>query len=389
MSTLVLDISISLDGYATGANPSDDVPMGTGGERLHAWMGGDDLVGDAILGESNGRVGGTIAGRRTYDRSVAYWGADGPGGADRTPTFIVSHTVPSDVPAAGVYTFVPTPEDAVAAASEGVRQLATVRLTSSARRSAATSCAPASSTSCACTSAPSSWEAGSCCLRTPARSRSSCSTPARALTRCTCTTRSVRQHEGHIPRRAHGCLVHGAPLSQRGASGDAAGQGRRPRVVHRRGVGGVMGAHASLTYRDIDAALAFLQRAFGAVLEEVGRDERGVIRHAAVRFGDGIVLVQPDLPEELHGTHLGQGWVYVDVDDPDAHHDRARTAGAQTLGVPHDAPEVGVRGYSCRDPEGNLWSFGAQQPDNNVGLRPRSPSQPGPDAGSRSRRLSR
>jgi hypothetical protein len=33
VSTL-LDISISLDGYATGPNASDAAPMGIGGERL-------------------------------------------------------------------------------------------------------------------------------------------------------------------------------------------------------------------------------------------------------------------------------------------------------------------------------------------------------------------
>lgn len=52
----------------------------------------------------------------TYDRSVIFWGPDGPGGADRTRTFIVSHTVPDDVPANGVCTFVTSPEVAVAAA---------------------------------------------------------------------------------------------------------------------------------------------------------------------------------------------------------------------------------------------------------------------------------
>jgi dihydrofolate reductase len=40
-------------------------------------------------------------------------GADGPGGTARTPTFIVSHSQPEDVPEGGVYTFVTSPEEAV------------------------------------------------------------------------------------------------------------------------------------------------------------------------------------------------------------------------------------------------------------------------------------
>ena len=76
----------------------------------------------------------------------------------------------------------------------------------------------------------------------------------------------------------------------------------------------------------------------------------------------GRVLVQLDLPEELHGSHLGHGWVYVMVADVDAHCARARGAGAQILGDPHGSPDGTFRGYSARDPEGNLWSFGTDRP---------------------------
>jgi dihydrofolate reductase len=116
MTTLTLDISISLDGYAAAPGVSDADPMGLGGERLHAWALGDDPEGSRIVRETNARVGGTIAGRRTYDRSLSAWGADGPGGADRTPTFVVSHTIPDDVPADGVYAFLTSPQAAVDAA---------------------------------------------------------------------------------------------------------------------------------------------------------------------------------------------------------------------------------------------------------------------------------
>ena len=61
-------------------------------------------------------MGATIAGRRTYDLSVPWWGAGGPAGAVRTPTFIVSHGRPDHVPEGGVYTFVDDPLEAVAQA---------------------------------------------------------------------------------------------------------------------------------------------------------------------------------------------------------------------------------------------------------------------------------
>ena len=109
--------------------------------------------------------------------------------------------------------------------------------------------------------------------------------------------------------------------------------------------------YPSLTYRDVGAALTWLAEAFGfetQVLDEVS---------AIVRSGSGAVLIQTDRPEDLHGSHIGRGWVYVVVDDIDAHYARAKSAGASLLGEPHDYGD-GYRGYSARDLEGNLWSFG-------------------------------
>jgi hypothetical protein len=41
---------------------------------------------------------------------------------------------------------------------------------------------------------------------------------------------------------------------------------------------------------------------------------------------------------------------------------RAKAAGVEVLGEPHDAMEGTMRGYSARDLEGNLWSFGTDRP---------------------------
>ena len=42
MSKVRSQISISLDGFAAGANQSLDNPLGEGGERLHDWMTATD-----------------------------------------------------------------------------------------------------------------------------------------------------------------------------------------------------------------------------------------------------------------------------------------------------------------------------------------------------------
>ncbi len=120
--------------------------------------------------------------------------------------------------------------------------------------------------------------------------------------------------------------------------------------------------YPAVTYRDIEAALRFLSEAFGMAISDVQRDADGRIRAASAVSGAGRVLMQPDLPDQLHGTHLGNGWVYVAVADPDAHVERARSAGAEIVGEPHGAFDGAMRGYSARDVEGNLWSFGTDRP---------------------------
>jgi dihydrofolate reductase len=107
VTKVIVDISMSLDGFVTASNVRPKEPMGDGGQRLHEWaLGSDDDRDRRVLARAEETVGATIAGRRTYDLSLPWWGADGPSDAARTPVFVVSHSEPEDVPAGGVYVFV-------------------------------------------------------------------------------------------------------------------------------------------------------------------------------------------------------------------------------------------------------------------------------------------
>lgn len=112
MSKVVFDISISLDGFITGPAQTADEPLGRGGERLHEWAFGDER-GKERLAEAVGDTGAIICGRRTYDHSIRWWGADGPTGSARVPTFVLTHEPPASSPEGGVYTFVDGTEAAV------------------------------------------------------------------------------------------------------------------------------------------------------------------------------------------------------------------------------------------------------------------------------------
>ena len=110
-----------------------------------------------------------------------------------------------------------------------------------------------------------------------------------------------------------------------------------------------------LRYADADAALEWLARAFGFGERVVYRSEedRGVIVHAEISLGPGIVMFgQGDAGD--HG-------IYVAVDDADAHYERAKAAGAEIVREIEDT-DYGSREYTARDPEGNVWSFGTYRP---------------------------
>jgi dihydrofolate reductase len=80
--------------------------LGDGGEQLHQWAFGDDRRDREIPTGGASSLGAVICGRRTYDDSIPWWGADGPTGPARVPLFVLSHDVPTDTPAGGVYSFV-------------------------------------------------------------------------------------------------------------------------------------------------------------------------------------------------------------------------------------------------------------------------------------------
>ena len=104
MSATVLYMSMSLDGFITGTNVSPENGLGDGGERLHEWVFGGDERDREVLARGVQGSGAIIAGRRTYDDSLPWWGADGP--HPPTPVFVVTHEAPDAVPEGSVYTFV-------------------------------------------------------------------------------------------------------------------------------------------------------------------------------------------------------------------------------------------------------------------------------------------
>ncbi|MDA0634589.1 VOC family protein [Nonomuraea sp. MCN248] len=114
-----------------------------------------------------------------------------------------------------------------------------------------------------------------------------------------------------------------------------------------------MKVYALARYHDCAAAVDFLTGAFGFEAHDVSRTDEGTVHHAELRAGDDIVMLGLGRP--------GGPGVYVAVDDVDAHHDRARAAGAKIIMELVDQP-YGSREYAAEDPQGNAWYFGTYRP---------------------------
>jgi dihydrofolate reductase len=125
MSKLILDISMSLDGFVAGPNPTLQEPLGAGGDRLHEWAlglksfrerhgmpGGETNADSEILEEGVARTGAAVMGRRMFSggegpwaddpNADAWWGDDPP---FHYPVFILTHHAREPVAKQGGTTF--------------------------------------------------------------------------------------------------------------------------------------------------------------------------------------------------------------------------------------------------------------------------------------------
>jgi PhnB protein len=116
-----------------------------------------------------------------------------------------------------------------------------------------------------------------------------------------------------------------------------------------------------LLYEDVPGALDWLTRAFGFTerLRFAGSD--GVVSHAEITLGDGLVMLGFPGPDYRNPKQLGNATqlVHVYVDDVDAHFARAKGEGATIIAELEDQT-YGDRRYIAEDPEGHRWTFAQQ-----------------------------
>ena len=111
MARITLDISMSLDGFVAGPEPSLDDPLGKRGMELHEWVfglaswrrahggeGGDTGPDSDLVAEHVASYGAVVMGRRMYSggegpweddpNAGGWWGDDPP---FHVPVFVLTH----------------------------------------------------------------------------------------------------------------------------------------------------------------------------------------------------------------------------------------------------------------------------------------------------------
>lgn len=107
MSKVILNISMSLDGFIAGSNDNQKQPLGKKGDVLQAWLfSGEETsrnnsffklssIDKNVFDSGAEKTGAMIVGRRTYD-IVNGWGGSHP--LERVPVFVLTHRIPKDPP---------------------------------------------------------------------------------------------------------------------------------------------------------------------------------------------------------------------------------------------------------------------------------------------------
>jgi uncharacterized glyoxalase superfamily protein PhnB len=126
-----------------------------------------------------------------------------------------------------------------------------------------------------------------------------------------------------------------------------------------------------MRYRDAPAAIDWLCATFGFEATLMVPNDDGTIAHAQLSFGNSMIMLGSVFdtefgrlmkqPAEVGGFNTQS--TYLVVNDADLVYGRALEAGAQILLDIKDE-DYGGRGFTCRDPEGHIWSIGTYDPEN-------------------------
>jgi dihydrofolate reductase len=91
MGKVIVDITMSLDGFVTGPNDGPENGLGDGGMVLHEWVfeGRTKADEELLFEEPMKTLGSCVLGRRTFDIANEAWGDNTPFGPSQV--FVLTH----------------------------------------------------------------------------------------------------------------------------------------------------------------------------------------------------------------------------------------------------------------------------------------------------------
>jgi len=137
-----------------------------------------------------------------------------------------------------------------------------------------------------------------------------------------------------------------------------------------------------MRYRDLAAAMGWLEQAFGFEKQIAVSDSDGSVIYGQMTYRGSLMMMgavrDTDLdklmrqPDEVGGVETQS--CYLVIEDADDHYARAQESGAEIV-LELKSDGLGRRGYSCRDPEGHIWNFGTYNPGRGLAT-PAAPPAP-------------
>ncbi len=129
----------------------------------------------------------------------------------------------------------------------------------------------------------------------------------------------------------------------------------------------------ALRYENAKAAIDWLVKAFGYKEHLVVPGKGNKIEHAQLTFGNGMIMLSSPR-DTLYGKFVKSpaemgGFItqspYIIVEDIDSHYLNAKNCGAEMI-VDLKEEDYGGKTYTCKDPEGHIWTFGSYDPWNEI-----------------------
>ena len=128
----------------------------------------------------------------------------------------------------------------------------------------------------------------------------------------------------------------------------------------------------SLRYKDAHAAIEWLVRVFGFTKQAVYEGPDGIVMHAQLTFGGGMLMLGSEAKQSEYGQLMigleetgGRDTVglclVVTDDECTTLYERVKAAGAEIV-QPLNSPPYGGKAFGCRDIEGHIWWIGSYDP---------------------------